>query len=180
MALPVASKVATGSPRRKAQIGEVRPDLDIIDIRGNVGTRLTKLENGYADALVLAAAGLERLGISGHPYVPLPIDICTPAPGQGYLALQGRSDDTRIREIVAQLSNADDLTCLDVERQVLAELGGGCMSAIGAYCERHNDRFVLTVYERPDGTLEGRRVAVDGTDASVLASEAITRLRAED
>jgi len=180
MALPAATRVATGSPRRAAQIAEVRPDLDIIDIRGNVGTRLKKLEEGYAEAIVLAAAGLERLGLVDQPSVALPVDICTPAPGQGYLALQGRSDDMETRAIVERLTDPHDFTCLHVERQVLAELGGGCLSAIGAHCERHDIGFALTVYERPDGEREGTRVKVEGADAGTLASEAIARLRADD
>ncbi len=104
--LTAGATVATGSARRAAQILEARPDLDIVPIRGNVGTRLEKLEAGHADAIILAAAGLRRLGLDPEGAAPLPVDVSTPAPGQGLLAVEGRDDDPDLARAVAALDDA--------------------------------------------------------------------------
>lgn len=178
LALPPGARVATGSPRRAAQIEEARPDLEIVDIRGNVPTRLRKLADGAADALVIAAAGLDRLGLDDVARAPLPVELSTPAPGQGYLALQGRLDDPKAAELGESLSTAEDRACLEAERAVLIAVGGGCQSAVGAYCAALPDDggYSLTVYVRPDGTTIGVRAAVEGDDAEVLAAEAVAGL----
>lgn len=126
------ARVATGSPRRRAQVLAARPEVTVVDIRGNVGTRLEKLRRGDADALVLAAAGLARLGLAPVGAAILPVDVCTPAPGQGCLAVEGRVDRPELAEVVAALDDPASHTCLRAERALLAALGGGCMAPIGA------------------------------------------------
>jgi hydroxymethylbilane synthase len=176
LALPPGARVATGSPRRAAQIEEARPDLEIVDIRGNVPTRLKRLEDGLADALVIAAAGLERLGL-GVARAPLPVELSTPAPGQGYLALQGRRGDLEVAGLASNLTEDADRLCLDAERAVLVAVGGGCQSAVGAYCSAlAGGRYSLTVYVRPEGATIGTRAAVEGDDARTLAAEAVAAL----
>lgn len=133
--LPAGARVATGSPRRAAQILAARPDLAVVPIRGNVGTRLDKLARGDADALVLAAAGLRRLGLWPHGTTPLGVEVSTPAPGQGLLAVEGRYGDAAAAAAAAALDDPPAHACLRAERAFLAALGGGCMRPIGALCE---------------------------------------------
>src|SRR5690606_30252692 len=131
-ALPTGARVGTGSPRRAAQLLAARPDLTVAPIRGNVGTRLDKLARGETDALVLAAAGLRRLGLAPAGAVPLPVDVCTPAPGQGLLAVEGRRDDPASAAAAAALDDPASHVCLRAERALLTALGGGCMRPVGA------------------------------------------------
>jgi len=133
--LPSGARVATGSPRREAQLRAVRPDLAIVPIRGNVGTRLDKLARGEADALVLAAAGLRRLGLWPDGTTPLPVDLSTPAPGQGLLAVEAPADGAGAAAAAEALDDRAAHACLRAERSFLAELGGGCMRPLGALCE---------------------------------------------
>ncbi len=128
-ALPAGAKVGTGSPRRVAQLRRQRPDLTYVDIRGNVGTRLARVADGDLDAVVLAAAGLERLGLADR--VDTLLDIL-PAPGQGALALECRADDEDVRAALAAVEDAPTRAAVDAERAVLAGLGGGCAAPIAA------------------------------------------------
>ncbi len=176
-ALPVDSAVATGSPRRAAQILAARPDLRVVPIRGNVGTRLDKLARGEADALVLAAAGLRRLGIAPEGAMPLPVEVSTPAPGQGLLALEGRAGDREVAEAVAPLDDPVAHACLLAERALLAGLGGGCMTPVGALCEPHDGGLRLTAFAgTPDGVRaervvrEGPRSAPEALGAAAAAA----------
>src|SRR5690606_36002235 len=134
-ALPAGARVGTGSPRRSAQLLMARPDLRVVPIRGNVDTRLGKLDAGEVDALVIAAAGLARLGVARADAVPLAPSVSTPAPGQGLLALEGRLDDVATAEAVAALDDPGAVEALRAERALLAALGGGCMTPAGALCE---------------------------------------------
>jgi hydroxymethylbilane synthase len=180
--LRIGARVGTGSPRRAAQLAEARPDLEIVEIRGNVGTRIDKMERGEVDALVLAAAGLERLGLAPSARAPLPVAICTPAPGQGYLALEGRAGADEVARAASALGDPLDRVCLDAERAVLAGLGGGCRSAVGAYCEPLVDGALrLTVYVREeDEEITGARATVEGAPAAAaLARSALAALASE-
>jgi hydroxymethylbilane synthase len=150
-ALPPGARVATGSPRRRAQLLAERPDLEIVDIRGNVDTRLRKLAAGEADALVLAAAGLARLGLAPAGVTPLPVEVSTPAPGQGCLAVEGRSDRPELRGAADALDDAPSHRCLLAERAFLRALGGGCLAPVGALCEQHGrELLVRSVLAAPD------------------------------
>jgi hydroxymethylbilane synthase len=154
-ALPHGARVATGSPRRAAQLLAARPDLEVVPIRGNVDTRLRKLGDGAADALVLAAAGLARLGLTPPGAAALPVGVCTPAPGQGLLAIEGRVGDPAATEAAAVLDNGLAHACLTAERALLAGMGGGCMTPVGALCEPDGDALRLVAFS---GSPDGRRV----------------------
>jgi hydroxymethylbilane synthase len=145
--LPSGARVATTSPRRQAMLLALRPDLTFVEMRGNIDTRLRKWSDGEADALVLASAGLDRLGLTEHVHQRFSVDELTPAPGQGALALQVRSpqhpldteDPTRdpaIHAAVRALNCATTEYAVTAERAVLAALGGGCQLPLGAYCHK--------------------------------------------
>ena len=177
-ALPAGATVATGSPRRAAQILAARPDLRIVPIRGNVGTRLDKLARGDADALVLAAAGLRRLGLTPPGATPLEVEISTPAPGQGFLALQGRAGDTATAAAVAALDDPVAHACLRAERALLAALGGGCLQPVGAFCEPVDGGLRMTAFAGSDDGTRGERVVRAGAldDPEGLGREAAAAL----
>jgi hydroxymethylbilane synthase len=159
------ARVATGSPRRAAQLVAERPDVSVVPIRGNVGTRLRKLARGEADALVLAAAGLRRLGLWPEGTTPLPVEVCTPAPGQGFLAVEGRDGDAAVAAAAAALDDAAAHGCLRAERAFLAALGGGCMRPVGAFCEPAADgHLALTGFAGAEGEA-GRRGRREGPAA---------------
>jgi hydroxymethylbilane synthase len=145
--------VGTSSIRRKAQLLRSRPSVTVRDLRGNVDTRLGKLEAGEVDALVLAAAGLHRLGVMPPHAMPLPLDEMVPAPGQGALAVQARADDARVLEIVKQLDHPRSRLAFDAERGLVLRLGGDCSLPLGAYAEqREGGVRLLAVVIRPDGS----------------------------
>ena len=133
-ALPVGAKVGTSSQRRRAQLKALRPDIDAIEFRGNVDTRLRKLAEGQVDAILLAAAGLERLGKTDWVREKLdPMNFC-PAAGQGSLGIETRKDDGATIEAVAFLDHAPTRFAVTAERAALAALGGGCQVPIGIHC----------------------------------------------
>lgn len=136
--LKAAPVVGTSSARRKAQIRAIRPDTEIKDIRGNVPTRLEKLRRGDFDAILLAAAGLNRLNIDLSDFQVLKFSPreFVPAPAQGVLALQIREEDKLLYAELRQLHNDDTLSCTNVERKVLKLYQGGCHLPLGVYCER--------------------------------------------
>jgi hydroxymethylbilane synthase len=156
--LPQGTLVATGSPRRRAQLLHVRPDLGMSGIRGNVGTRIRKLREGRFGALVLALAGVERLGIASVPVVPVPISVCLPAVGQGALAVETRADDARARSLVSSLTDAATLRAVTAERAFLARLGGGCLAPATAFARTVDGRIVM---ESMVGDADGRRLLRD-------------------
>ena len=133
--LPTGARVATGSPRRVAQLRAVRPDLSYVPIRGNVDTRLEQVAVGAVDAVVLAVAGLTRLGRTDAITQIIPPEVCTPAPAQGALAVECRADlrDTELRTALAALDDADTRIAVTAERRLLAELEAGCTAPVGAY-----------------------------------------------
>jgi hydroxymethylbilane synthase len=143
--LPHAAHIATSSARRQKILELLRPDLKIVPVRGNVPTRLRKLaEGGLADALVLAKAGLDRLGN------PVPEGLLTsieeellPAPGQGALGIECRADDLPVHELLAPLNHPPTARCVNAERGLLQALGGGCEIPLAAHATLHNDEIVL-------------------------------------
>ena len=143
-ALPAGAVVGTSSLRRRAQILASRADLHMAEMRGNVDTRLRKLEAGQFDAICLAAAGMRRLGLAAHISEYFDIETVTPAVGQGALALQTRADDADLLAALAPLH--DDATGLAVraERQVLAAFGGGCEVPLGVYTTAHAGALTMT------------------------------------
>src|SRR5207245_10609020 len=129
--LPPRSRIGTRSPRRAAQIAAVRPDLRIVEIRGNVDTRLRCLAEGMVDGLILAVAGLERLDRLGEAHELLPFDVMLPAPGQGALVLQ-TLDGGEAGRLAAAVDAAPTRRAVDVARTLLRPIGGGCLQALGA------------------------------------------------
>ena len=131
-ALGPAPSIGTGSVRRIAQLSRLCPGARFAGIRGNLDTRLRKLDEGAHDALVLAAAGLNRLGFASRISLAIPAAACVPAPGQGIVAIEIRGDDARTRAAVARISDADAFDALAAERALVATLGGGCQTPVGA------------------------------------------------
>ncbi|HUE72509.1 MAG TPA: hydroxymethylbilane synthase [Pirellulaceae bacterium] len=158
--LPPGARVGTGSLRRKAQLLFVRPDLTILDIRGNVDTRLKKLDDGEYDAIVLAAAGLTRLGFADRMTFILPRNIMLPAIGQGALGLETREDDSVARTLVEPLDDPQAHAAVLAERTMLHALRGGCLAPVGAL-----GRVEEAVLKLEAVVLSGdgkRRISADG------------------
>jgi hydroxymethylbilane synthase len=144
MKLPQAARVGTGSMRRRAQLLHVRPDLQISDVRGNVDTRLRKLDDGQFDAIVLAEAGLRRLGLEKRISQVLPFNVMLPAVGQGALGIESRADDSATRSAVQPLEDAATRAAVTAERALLAHLRGGCMAPVGALGQFENGKLSLS------------------------------------
>lgn len=161
-ALPTGARVGTGSLRRAAQLRYIRPDLRIDSIRGNVDTRLRKLDAGEFEAIVLAEAGLRRLGLVERIGEPLSPDVMLPAVGQGALGIECRADDAITRHALAPLDHSATRASIVAERALLAELLGGCLAPIGAWA-------------RPEGEalrLDAAVLAVDGSEKLVASGTA--------
>ena len=133
--LPLGAVVGTSSLRRKAQLLAKRPDLEIRDLRGNVDTRLRKLDEGLYDAIILAAAGLERLGHGDRISSLIPADVCLPAVGQGALAIEARTEDKEVRDMLSFLNDLNTKQATDAERAFLGLLEGGCQVPIGVHAD---------------------------------------------
>jgi hydroxymethylbilane synthase len=152
--LPQAARVGSSSLRRQAQLKALRPDLDVHPLRGNVDTRLRKLEAGEYDAIILAAAGLNRLGKTELVRQIIPTATMCPAAGQGALAIEIRAGDSPTRELLAFLDDASAGATTTCERALLNKMGGGCQVPIGAFAEVRNGRLHLeAVVARPDGSI---------------------------
>ena len=127
-----SASIGTGSVRRIAQLAPLFPQAAFAPIRGNVDTRLARLDGGKVDALILACAGLRRLGLGGRISTPLPVELCVPAPGQGIVAVEIRTDDAATRNVVAKIGDGKAERALAAERLVVVALGGGCQLPLGA------------------------------------------------
>ena len=155
--LPGGASVGTSSPRRAAQVRHYRKDIEIRPIRGNVGTRITKMERGDVDALVLAEAGLNRLERDTSTATRVPLDVMLPAPGQGALAVQCRATDKRMMDLLAALDCSRTRLVTTTERLFLRALGGGCASPVGAFA---------TADEYGAIDLRGAVLSTDGSSAT--------------
>lgn len=172
--LPHGARVGTSALRRQAQLKVLRPDLDIQSIRGNLDTRLRKLDEGQYQAIVLACAGLRRLGWSGRIAERFDASRICPAVGQGALAIEARAGDTT----VSLLTHEATLRAVTAERACLREFGGGCQIPMGAYATIDGDRIHLeSVVASPDGALV-IRFAADGIDAQALGKTVADGLKA--
>jgi hydroxymethylbilane synthase len=172
--LPPGARVATGSLRRRAQLLHRRPDLRLADIRGNVETRLRKLRDEGYDALVLAQAGLERLGLAGVATEVLDPAWMLPAVGQGALGLESRSDDTVTRSVLAALDDLPTRQAVESERALLYHLGGGCQVPLGAFA--HVDGETLALRAAVLATDGSRRLAGEETGPATGAADIGERL----
>jgi hydroxymethylbilane synthase len=178
-ALPRGARIGTASLRRRAQLLRLRDDLAIIPIRGNVGTRLDKLAAGEVDALVLALCGLERLGKTELTLEILPPERMLPAVGQGALAIECRSGDGELQQLLAPLHDPASAACVAAERAMLAALDGSCRTPIAGFATIASDRLTLdALLLTPDGDAE-RRGRTQGTigEAVGLGRELGERLR---
>lgn len=136
--------VGTGSPRRRAQLLCMRPELKVENIRGNVDTRLKKIKDGQYDAILMAHAGLKRSGLDKHITQVLPPDRFIPAPGQGFLLIQIRSNDSEAVEITKGLNHEASRRCLNIERMLLEKLQAGCSAAVGGWARFSGNKILLS------------------------------------
>lgn len=142
-ALPNKAIIGTGSPRRKAQVLHMRSDIKVKHIRGNVDTRVRKLDEGFYDAIILAEAGLQRLDMQDCITQRLSLEDFTPAPGQGALAVVGRQDDKKVIEVLKPINHWPSMASVLAERSFVKEIGGGCRVPLGAFAEVRNNRLLL-------------------------------------
>jgi hydroxymethylbilane synthase len=164
-ALQQGARVGTGSLRRQAQLRHARPDLQTVDIRGNVDTRLRKLDEGQFDAIVLAEAGLRRLGLAERITHVLPFDLMLPAVGQGALAIECRAADSATRAAATRLDDPHSHASVLAERALLAHLRGGCMAPVGAFARFRDCQLQLAAAVlSPDGV---RRIYFHDSTAAI-------------
>jgi len=148
--LPKGAVLGTSSLRRRAQALSVRPDLEIKDVRGNVDTRIRKVKEGQYDAIIMAKAGLLRLGFLEHVTQDLPIDVFIPSAGQGAIAVVARKD-SRVKEQLSAINHHETMLRVKAERALLGRLGGGCQVPIGVYTELGDKLKIKGVVISPDG-----------------------------
>lgn len=171
--LPRHATVGTSSLRRQAQLLALRPDLQIISLRGNVDTRLRKLKEGACDAIILATAGLYRLGLTTRYMRQFPVDVMIPAVGQGALGIECREDDYHLLVLLASLEDRLTRVCVSAERAFLGALNGGCQVPIAAHAQMDNNEVVTlnALVAKPDGS--ETIVAAKKNDASFAESVGI-------
>ncbi len=171
--LPARSRVGTSSARRKAQLLAARGDLEILDMHGNVDTRLHKLESGEYDAIVLAAAGLIRLGLEKHATEFLSTKVMLPAVGQGALAVQSRENDSEIRDLLSQIDHKPTRRAVEAERAFARKLGADCRTPIAAYARFGDGKLVMEgLVAAPDGKMLVRsRITSNNPDAEQVGEE---------
>lgn len=168
--------IGTGSPRRIVQIAELKPGATFTDLRGNIDTRLKKLDEGQYDAIVLAAAGLRRLGKEIDAKAFLPVDRCIPAIGQGAIAIECRKDDEETIALLRTINNKDTETAILAERAFMKTVGGGCKFPLGAYATIQNETVQLAVML---GNHHTQQIIRFSDQASVNEAEKLGRKLAE-
>ena len=176
--LPQGARIGTGSLRRQAQLRHVRPDIQVADVRGNVDTRLRKLDEGQFDAIVLAEAGLRRLGLMDRVSQVLSTDVMLPAVGQGALGIECRAEDVNTRAVLAELNDPATRSAVTAERALLEHLRGGCMAPVGSLGQETGGKLQLVaVVLNADGS---RRLAASDTgspsEAEALGMRVADRL----
>ena len=172
--LPRGARVGTSSLRRKSQLLFARSDLKILDLRGNVDTRIEKLKRGDYDAIVLAKAGLDRLGLSANISEVLSTDVCLPAAGQGAIGIEARAEDAESLEILSALNDGETRSGVEAERAVLAGLEGGCQVSIGVWGRVESGKLVLEVAVlSPDGAQRMREKSSCAPEDAVALGERV-------
>ena len=150
--LPAGARIGTSSPRRAAQLKDCNPQVQVLPVRGNVETRLAKAESDEYDGVILAAAGLVRLGLTERISEYLSVEEFVPPPGQGVLAAETRTDDDRMRDILARVDHSASRSAAIAERGFLELLGGGCQLPVGAYAQADVEALHLRVFmSTPEG-----------------------------
>ncbi len=179
-ALPSGARVGTSSLRRQAQLRARRPDLQLLDLRGNVNTRLAKLDNGDYDAIVLACAGLQRLGLESRITARLTTPDWLPAPAQAAVAVECRHDEARVRETLQALDDAPTRCCVEAERAMNRTLDGSCHVPVAAFAQLQGERLLLQGLV--GGVADGRLVRAQGegpaTDPDALGRQVAAKLLA--
>lgn len=170
--LPEGAKIGTSSLRRRAQLLHARPDLQIADLRGNVNTRLRKLEEENFDGIILACAGLKRLGFGDRICEVIPKSLCLPAVGQGALAIEARIDDVETRELLAFLDDTMTRRCTEAERGFLAAVQGGCQVPVGVYAVPAEGAEDSLHIKAVIASLDGRELYSDSVEAVALDAAA--------
>ena len=179
--LPAGSRVGTGSLRRRVQLLAYRPDLEVVPIRGNVDTRLRKSESGEVDAVVLARAGLNRLGLASRATESIAPEVMLPAVGQGALGIEQRSGDERVSALLAPLSHSDTKILVTAERGVMQAINGNCTTPVAAFgLRRGGDLYLRAFLAEPDGSRPRRaEVTLPFPGQAEAAAEIGRRLGAE-
>lgn len=175
--------VGTGSLRRAAQLKSLFPGLDPVSIRGNLGTRIGKMDDGNYDGIVLAAAGVKRLGLSERISHVFEYDELVPAAGQGAICIETRLGDERIQKVCDLIGDAETLRCVTAERLIMRELGGSCKVPIGAFARVEGDATVMDAFAAlPDGSRFARAHVVAPANASpeLLAEQALQQPASQD
>ncbi len=176
--LPAGGRVGTSSLRRVAQVRALRPDVEIVDVRGNLDTRMRKAENGEVDAVILAAAGITRMGWADRITHYIPTAQMVSAVGQGAIGVEIRESDEFMADVCRRLAHADTMTCVSAERVVMSTLEGGCQVPIGAYARLDDG---LLVMDAVVGSVDGKRILRDhmegvATDPEGLGRKMVARL----
>lgn len=179
--LPQGARVGTSSLRRQAQVRALRPDLQLLDLRGNVNTRLAKLDEGHYEAIILACAGVERLGLGHRIRTRLASPEWLPAPGQGAIAVEARVGDTRTIDLLKALDDAHTKIAIDAERALNEQLGGSCAVAIGALCVLGERGLTLhgLVGDAASGSLIRAQASIEGDRPVALGHEVAALLFAQ-
>ena len=180
-ALPHGARVGTSSLRRQAQLRALRPDLVLLDLRGNVGTRLGKLDAGHYDAIVLACAGLERLGLAARIRARLAAPDWLPAPGQAAIAIEARDNQPAVLALLAALDDADTRLTISAERAMNQALGGSCTVPVGAWCVlgEHGLHLRGMVGDATNGRLLHAEASSAGDQAIALGQQVAATLLAQ-
>ncbi len=176
-ALPVGARVATGSLRRVSQLASLRPDIELCEIRGNVGTRIGKVESGEFDALVLAASGVDRLGLTDGIQQRFSPDTMVPAVGQGAIGIEARSGDDRIARLLEPIKCDRTMRAVSAERHIMRVLEGGCQVPIGAYAREEEGRMDIIAFV---GSLDGARIVRAQAQGPVEQSEELAQQAVDD
>jgi hydroxymethylbilane synthase len=184
-ALPVNARIGTSSLRRECQIKEIYPDAEILSLRGNVNTRLSKLDAGEYDAIILASAGLKRLGMAGRITQCLDSSVSLPAIGQGAIGIECRTDNLEINTMLAVLHDSETGLCVSAERAMNARLSGGCQVPIAGFAQLQGEKlFMRGLVGSPDGRLiyRAERTIDLGNDVDIAQNraESIGKMIAED
>ncbi len=177
--LPQGARLGTSSLRRRAQVLALRGDLDIVDVRGNLDTRMRKAENGELDAVILASAGITRLGFAERITHYIDPDQMCPAVGQGAIGVEVREDDAFMLNVCERLTHLETMACVTAERVVMRLLEGGCQVPIGAYCRFEDDMLVMDAVVASIDGAEVVRYRLEGSPAEpeLLGAMMVDRLR---
>lgn len=168
--LPEGARLGTSSLRRRAQVVSLRPDLEIVDVRGNLDTRMRKAEDGELDAVMLASAGITRMGWADRISSYVPVSQVVPAVGQGAIGIEIREDDEFMRHVMEGIGHPETMECVTAERVVMRSLEGGCQVPIGAYARYEDGLLVMDAFV---GSVDGTRVCREQLQGDAGAPEAL-------